>query len=744
MINSEKYLRCLLRFKYPYWCLIAIALACSVYAATSLTVSADNRVFYSENNQHFNDLLDFEAKYLPSNNILLVVARSENTKFDRLADAIRWLNDEAWGITNTIRVDSLASYPKASTLGDDITVRDFLEHYCDDSVRCANTVVSFNDPAIVNRLISSDGNTAAVVLTLNLQLGDTHEIQLITSEVRQLGIRFSDEFPDIEFRFTGGIPMMNAFSEAAEKDSSTLVTLAFIVMTAALAALLGGITVSLLITSVSLSAAIVTMGVAGSFGLVINTATSIAPIVIFTIQTAASVHYVVTFFQSLSQSGSRTDAAVQALDLTTKPILLTAFTSMLGFLSMAFADAPPLGELGALASVGIASGTLLVLTAIPLFLVSTKVVPSRVRKLRLDVAKSVFNRGALLTLAAVSIVVLAGVSKLEVEDDFVGYFSETYEFRKHTDFAEERLAGPNHIELDLVSKQPGGIFHPSYQQALASLVELLRSKPTVANVLSVQDVIGDVASAFNLGKSVDSLSADELAQMFLAYTLSLQYGQSVSDLASPDNQSSRVSILLGGTTSTQIQSLYYELNEWSADWNTEVELTVTGENIPVAFLTGTNFRSLSVGIAGTLALTALIVAWSLKRSLLVLVALAATVLPILLGFGIWGWVFTQIGLAAVVVVAMTIGIIIDDAIHLLSRYASKARRYDNATAVSDMISEVGPAVLTTSWVLVSGFLILSLSGFGINAALGLCTVFVVLCALFVDLLILPGVLAKQQ
>lgn len=113
-----------------------------------------------------------------------------------------------------------------------------------------------------------------------------------------------------------------------------------------------------------------------------------------------------------------------------------------------------------------------------------------------------------------------------------------------------------------------------------------------------------------------------------------------------------------------------------------------------------------------------------------------------MGFGLWGWVVGEIGLAASVISAMTIGIVVDDAIHIIYRYrhAREEMGENPDEAVRMTMLTVGNAIFSTSIALAAGFALLGLSSFQVNRALGLCTMFVIICGLVVDVILVPRVL----
>jgi len=97
-----------------------------------------------------------------------------------------------------------------------------------------------------------------------------------------------------------------------------------------------------------------------------------------------------------------------------------------------------------------------------------------------------------------------------------------------------------------------------------------------------------------------------------------------------------------------------------------------------------------------------------------------------------------------VVMGMTLGIVVDDTVHFLSKYlrARREQGLDAASAVRYAFHTVGTALLVTSLVLIAGFLVLTQSGFKLNADMGLLTAITIAFALAADFLFLPPLLMK--
>ena len=126
--------------------------------------------------------------------------------------------------------------------------------------------------------------------------------------------------------------------------------------------------------------------------------------------------------------------------------------------------------------------------------------------------------------------------------------------------------------------------------------------------------------------------------------------------------------------------------------------------------------------------------------------LIPNVIPIIMAFGLWGFIVGRVGLAISVIAALTLGIIVDDSIHFISKYLRARREYNKspADAVRFSFHTVGRALWVTTASLVAGFSVLTFSGFQINSDLGWMTIITIVFALILDFLFLPTILMKAE
>jgi predicted RND superfamily exporter protein len=149
---------------------------------------------------------------------------------------------------------------------------------------------------------------------------------------------------------------------------------------------------------------------------------------------------------------------------------------------------------------------------------------------------------------------------------------------------------------------------------------------------------------------------------------------------------------------------------------------------------------------GALILISLILIVALRSVKHGLISLAPNLAPAIMAFGIWGYFVGQVGLGLSVIVSMTLGIVVDDTVHFLSKYlhARRDKNMNSATAVRHAFNTVGMAMWVTTVALVAGFLVLVFSGFKMNADMGLMSAITITLALVMDFLFLPTLLIRIE
>jgi outer membrane lipoprotein-sorting protein len=148
------------------------------------------------------------------------------------------------------------------------------------------------------------------------------------------------------------------------------------------------------------------------------------------------------------------------------------------------------------------------------------------------------------------------------------------------------------------------------------------------------------------------------------------------------------------------------------------------------------------GTAIAIALISLVLMLALRSFGLGLLSLVPNGLPILGAFGAWALLVGEVGFSVATIASISLGIVVDDTVHLLSQYvrARSERGGTAADAIRYAFDNVGVAIIINTVILATGFLVLLTSSFKINVDMGLLTALSIVFALILDFLFLPALL----
>ncbi|MDZ4369503.1 MAG: MMPL family transporter [Afipia sp.] len=735
---------------------IALCLGVFLVAAAGITqfaISSDTRVFFAPDGAGIKTLREFDARYGQNNNVLLVVwaGGRKVTEPDVLA-AIGDLVERAWQLPHSTRVDALTNFPHVSADDDSFTVADLVPEPSRVTMAEAREIerTALDDPMVKNRLLAEDGRAAGVLVNFNLPSEASVEVRAIIAATRALVAAFEAGHPGIEVKITGNVVLMGTFSEAAMNDAMVLIPISLVVTAIVMFVFVRAVLPSIAILSLLGLSSATAMGIAGWYGWEINTATVACPIIIMTVNMAAAVRIVTTALSALGRGLSKSEAIAEAVRMNLWPVTLTNATTMIGFLAMNLADAPPLRQQGNIVAIGIAVAYCFTFTWLPAVLVLMPLRPAVQRSEAVMISLGHFvNRYYKQLFFLCSVIVVSSafwIGNIRLDDDFARYFDWRFDYRQASDFAEDRLTGLNIVEFDVGAGEEGGVYDPAYQRHLADFESWLRTQDGVVSVIAIPDITRRVHEAMNGGATGDPGEIpddrDLIAQYFLLYELSLPYGASLNDQINVGRSSSRVTVILRHKTSSEIRALNAAATSWlSANAPPAMHSAGTGINLLFAELSGINIRSMMLSTAVSVLLIAVIVGLALRSAFLGFLSIFLNMLPSLVGFGLWGLLYQDIGLAASVVTAMTIGLVVDDTIYFLLMYRqARARGLDPEQSINYVFATVGVAMLVITASLTLGFGTLVFSGFEVNRSLGAMTAIVIMSNLFIDWLMLPPVM----
>jgi len=750
------YARWVIRWRWLVLALSLLAVLLAGYGLRNFAFSADYKVYFGENNAELIAFDNFESTYTSSENILFVLQPKDKNVFtpDSL-EIITQLTQKAWQIPHAIRVDSITNYQHTEATGDDLRVADLVENpqALDAADLARIRAVALQEPALAGRLISYDGGTTGISVTLLFPGSDhTQHLPDSVAYAEKLTAELRSTYPDLTVALTGISIFSAAEIQVSESDSYILVPVMYGLMITLLLVFLrsvSGTVTTLLVVSLSV---IVALGLMSWAGLMMNASTALAPIIILTLAIADSVHILLAAFHEIRAGRSKNDALVESLCINAEPVFLTTLTTSIGFLSLNFSDSPPFNDLGNITAIGVIAAWIFSITFLPALM---SVLPLRVKPQTSDRRLAMERFGDFVvgrrvpvfwSMLVLSLIIISFIPRLELDDRFVQWFDESVPFRVDTDFATANLTGPYVLEYSVDSGQSGGISEPEYLQRLESFATWLRTQPEVTHVSSFTDVMkrlnrsmhGDDTSWYRLPDN-----RELAAQYLLLYEMSLPYGLDLNTQIDLDKSASRITVTLDTLPQKQIIEVIDRTEAWLADnMPPAMQAKATGTIVMFVNLAMRNIFGMLGGTALAFVLISALLIFALRSVRLGLISLIPNFIPVLITFGLWGIFVGEIGIIASMITATSMGLIVDDTVHILSKYRRARQQHNlcNHDAIRYSFAMVGKALWVTTAVMVAGFSVLAFSSYKLNVDLGILTATVVGVALIMDFLLLPTLL----
>ena len=716
-------------------------------------VDVDVRNHFGNDNPYIIALDQLENTYSISDAALVAVAPRDGNVFTRKTlVAIEELTERLWRTPYVTRVDSIVNYTHSEGREDELIV----ERLVDDAGALSEKDISrvkkiaLETDEIAGRLVSRDGRVAGLVVSVTLPDNREQGKSEVTDYLHATAAAARAKYPDIDYHLTGEVILNRAMRDAIEDDTGILGPIAFLTMMVFALLLLRSIwgTVGIVLTLIAVMAS--AMGFTGWAGMKFFGESGAALFVLMAVTVAHSVHIIEAMQAGLRDGKDRKQAAIDSLHANMWPVFLTSLTTAIGFLSLNFADMPPFRVMGNMVAFGVLCAFVFSVTLLPAFLslmpMRSRPLPAGKRDLFDRLGRFVVShRMTLLWSSGVVIVVLiAGISRIDLKENWLELLDDSYEFRRSTDFVSKNFSGVETYEYSLKSGREGGVTDIGYLRRVDAFAEWYRAQPEVSHVFALTDIVkrlnknlhGDDPKFYRLPDDPELA-----AQYLLLYEFSLPEGRDLNNIIDIERSATRLTVTLKSLATKEKIALDDRAQAWLRQNAPGMETEATGVAVVGARSIQRNIEGMLLGTFAAMSIVSLLLLIVFRSVRLGLISLIPNFVPAAMAMGLWGYVVGEVGVAASVVTAIAFGIIVDDTIHFMTKY-QRARNSGllPSESVQSAFRAVGKALFATTVVFGLGFMVFGASGMATNQALGLLVGMTVIIALTADFLFLPPLL----
>ena len=644
-----------------------------------------------------------------------------------------------------------------------------------------------SSPVFRNFIISEDGKTSGIIVYLkkdipleNIKNKSKKEIENYRDQLKKQNhkniIEIRDvikSYEDIGKIHLGGIPMIADDMMTFIKSDIIVFGLGvFLFIVATLWFVFRKLIWVLVPISSCFFSVIIMTGLLGLLGWKVTVISSnfIALMLILTM--AMNIHMSTRFLQ-LKQNFPEKNVSEIIILTTSKmfwPILYTVLTTVIAFLSLIFSEIKPIIDFGWMMTMGLITSFIITFTLLPTLINFVPKENISINEYKESKITSFFSnttqKNQKLIYIISSIVILLsviGISRLEVENSFINYFSEKTEIYKGMKLIDEKLGGTTPLEVILkfpnkdkdISDEDDEFedwdnesnndddekywFTKDKIDKISSVHNYLDSLPEIGKVLSFSSII-DVATLLNNNKPLGTL---EMGVLYSKIPKNIKT-EIVDPYISIKDNEARINLRVIDSQENLrrndlIKKINYDLKNKIG--LSENEFKLAGVLILFNNLLQSLFKSqiltlglVMIGIFGMFVIL-------FKNIKLSLIGVVPNFIAAFFILGIIGLLNIPLDMMTITIAAITIGIAVDNSIHYIYRFKEEFNNLNDYNKTIEVChSTVGKAILNTSITIVFGFSILVLSKFIPTIYFGIFTGIAMLLAMISVLTLLPSLI----
>ncbi|MBK7946090.1 MAG: MMPL family transporter [Flavobacteriales bacterium] len=703
------------------WAAIAAILLISsgfAFALRAVRVDYDFEKFFPSDDPELDRYLAFRERFGFDNDFLLIAIEGQPlfssellTRADSLASRL-----ERLPLVLKVLSPTRLSEPVLTPLG--VFERPYLR-FSEDSLLPIDSARIWADPRVRDFFFSKDGRAMLVALNAEPALSKL-KCDSLLSDVRQALAETG--FPDA--RMVGRIVGQDHYITVMVKE-----TLFFLAASIALLAVflwvgfrsVRGMWMPIAVVGLAI---LWQVGLMTMLGKPLGILTMLLPTILFVVGMSDVVHILECYLDEIRRGVPRTRAIALTYHEVGLPTFLTAVTSGIGFATLGTASIPPLQEFGLYTAMGVLMCFALAFVMLPALLVITdpmKLLPLATKPSPWDKRlPGLFRwtirhrRRILIGFLALGVISAGAASRIKVNNYLLEDLPDSDPLKNGFLWFEEAFGGVRPFEMEIEAEKGRSIWELESLRAIEQVQDHIDADYGVDGISSPVTVMRSLNKAFNGGNAAYYRLPDDSAECArLAKRARLLGKQLLGAIVTDDGTRARISGRMvdeGGLV--------------HAGKNAALDAFIAAEVPPgivrfhqtgMAFLIDRNNATLSAqlmrGMALAVGLTALIMLWFFRDWRMVLVSLLPNLLPLIFIAGVMGALGIDLKVGTAIIFSIAFGIAEDDTIHMLASLRQNLREGRSpAFALRRTYIRTGKAVTVTNLMLLSGFLLLGLSG----------------------------------
>lgn len=694
-------------------------------------------------------------KTFGSDEIIRVVIRGKNV-FDPAAFfKIEQIAKSASEVEGVRRVISLPDIRKSVNVSGKWDLKQFADATEPVELFKKNLISADRKTTILTLILENNADNEAVIRSVGKLLSRT-----LNSESQNGHPRSSNETSsDNAQAYPIGMPLVSqSLAKFTEADFRSLPPITLLVITVILLCLFQRVRLMLILPGCVILSLVWTFGLMAITGIPLSMVTMIVPVFLIAVGTACCLYISFAYLSCTKTAETPADAVFSTFSLETLPTVLTIFATVAGVLAFWVSRITAIREFAAFSCFGMLSLLVLVFTFVPAALSLIPLPPEKKRGItgivclfdcfvqKMITLNLNHRKIALSVIGLFAIFCAAGILRIRVETSPMAFFKKDTRISRHFHDICKDMSGSFPINVVMKSGEADYFEKPEHIAEIARFQKFLETLPGVDKTISFADYMKLVSYALNQFAAEYYTLPEEGVEGLISHYRMMLGEDMLSRFVTSDFSQANILLLThisgsGDFLQTRKRILGYVAKNFSGNMGWDV----TGFGMVISesshLLTRGQMKSLSLTIL--LVLGIMIVLFLSVR--VGLVAVVPNLFPIIVIFGMMGWLGIELSTVTGLIAIIAIGLAADDTIHYMVRYNRKFRRnLDKEQALCETLRYTGRPIMFTALTIGAGFSVLGFSSFVPTAVFGLMMVITMLSAVVGAIILLPSLMLHVE
>ncbi len=550
-----------------------------------------------------------------------------------------------------------------------------------------------------------------------------------------------------DFIVVGGMALVVVAEDVSSKEPPVFLLSAIIIIIALLLFFFKRVQYAILPIIISLISIIWTFSGLTFLGGSINMITGIIPLILLATSIPFSVHFIVRISKYKNDYQNKNEVIIQSLKEILLPGFIASFTTSMALLVFGSSDIMPIRHFGILTSIGIILSFILSVLLLPVFISFSRLKPDHLKRSghvfdavasRLTYIIEKRSKWILIISTIIFLIAIEGISRLKFESDQVKYFKKNSDLRVDNDIAGKWFNGiyPFEVIFDLTTVPHDSlIYYWDMLQKVEADLMLLNEVEICHSANGMVDAVKNL-NPINSSRNriIKRIISDDKSNQGLRQGMSMFYKEDQSKY----RLTVRTKWVDNKTGADIIKIIKSSIDNSLRQF--KITYSITGASVVYLLLNYKVMRVLRTSISFSFLVIFLVLVISFKKPILFISGIIPNIFPVINTLGIMGYFNIPIDVGTVLITSISFGIAVDDTVYFINAYKLHRKHKNCINAIGDSYKKVYKSLCLTTFLLISGFIIMIGSTYSPIIYLGVFVSLNLLFALMYDTLVLPALL----